>query len=161
MARSTVALFALLLLVFSRDAFAQVSDPITPLYKYDAPDASTLNTTVVGNTITQWLDAEGTATNARDWAAIGGHTTYANTGSILYDLPSAVRFDGGQSDGDIMTGTFGNSDFTNGNGGRLASFEMWVRPDTLSEQLLFETGGGTNGLGIMINAGGTVKFVAK
>lgn len=154
---STLVTFALC----AADASAQVSDPITPLYKYDASDGSTLNSSTVGDTITSWMDAQGTASNSRDWTATGGHTTYANTGSVLYDLPNAVRFDGGQVDGDIMTGTFGNSDFATGAGGRQASFEMWVRPDSLSEQLLFESGGGTNGMGIMINADGTVKFVAK
>ena len=161
MARWPVIPALVVLVLCVQDLSAQVSDPITPLYKYDATDASTLNTTTVGNTITSWMDAQGTASNGRDWAAIGGHTTYANTGSVLYSLPNAVRFDGGQVDGDIMTGTFGNSDFTNGNGGRQASFEIWLRPDAFSDQLIFETGGGTNGLGIMMNADGTVKFVAK
>ncbi len=106
-----------------------IAGPI-PAFRYVASTA--------GNTATIWFDDIGT----RDWAFTGG----------VYNMPLVTP-----SPNTSITASY--STIGGINGGSTASFqladftaEIWLRPGTLTanHECLFETGGGQNGLSVLI-----------
>ena len=129
------------------------ADAQTARHAYDASDATSLGNPAAGATISQWLDT-GTAAD-RDWLVSGSQITYQTISPGNFVFTDTVRYSGSQVDGDMNT-----TDFQFGTNN--ASFEMWLRPDSIgSNELLFETGGGTRGAGLRLNDDGTFRFVAR
>ncbi len=103
--------------------------PDEPIHVYDAAN--------VNNTTDTWFDSNG----AQNWRLAGvelNEVSSANTRfSSAYRLTEIAQGVGGD-----------NSPFPAGN----MTYEVWVRPDELTEdhQVIFETGGGQNGTSILI-----------
>jgi len=129
--------------------------PAALVYEYDARDLSL-------GAATAWNDTAAAGVDTRDWTMPGGSTTVV-VATSHGTLTQAVDFDGTQATNSSSTDSFGTSDaFTNGTGGRNASFEIWVNPDSVSSaQLVFETGGSVHGAALQINSGGTVTFFTR
>ena len=103
-------------------------DPNDPIHVYDAA--------ATGNTNDLWLDSIGN----NNWTIVGGELLDVTSANTIFQ--SAYRISPEQGFGGDA-GPFESGNMT---------YEVWVRPDGLSEdhQVIFETGGGQNGTSILM-----------
>lgn len=120
-------------------------DPTTPLFRFDADT----NVSTSGPNVTAWGNDTANSTGGA-----GNNFTTGFAGATLTPVvghPSfsqAVNFAGASGDG-ISFGPAVGPD---------ASFEIWFRPAAIGQQVLFDSGGTGSGLGIGMNADGSLSL---
>jgi hypothetical protein len=111
------------------------------------------------NGVSPWTPNVNNSSFTRDFT-LGGATYVANAGSSYPGITAAFDFSGAAGSGGT-TASFGANNLplggtTSNNAGASATFELWVKPDLTSwddlasTQVLFETGGGVNGLELIL-----------
>jgi hypothetical protein len=131
----TVALSTLTAVAVNADV---VTDQLVFNYDGDSQTAST------------WTSSSPGSNTSRVWTA-SGSVSLGASGSALTNITTAYDLDGGG-----FTGTAFNGLGTNG------SFEVWIKPDSLTggKQVIFETGGSSQGLSITL-WNNVLKFAVK
>ncbi len=131
----TVAVSALMTVVANADV---VTDQLVFNYDGDSQTAST------------WTSSTPGSDTSRVWTA-SGSVSLGASGSTLTNIATAYDLTGGGFTGTAFNGL-----------GTDASFEVWIKPDSLTggKQVIFETGGSSQGLSITLwNA--DLKFAVK
>lgn len=111
-----------------------------------------------------WYAGAAGSAPGSSWDEETSQYTWTNGGAVLTpgvsaspQLAAAYRFDGG----DTMTGASFRSIIDSATTVLPMSFELWLRPtDLLGQEILFETGGGGDGISFTLD-GSVLQFRAK